>query len=137
MGTGRIRTAIAACLAIAIVSFAVIGSPALGKKHHTRTVKGTASLVHDDGTGDFIGTLDSPNSWCVDDRPISLWSYGASASGSRTLVGTTKSDAGGHFTFHEPDAMAGYYGLTVPRATRHHAGQTFICQPVIFAAVNF
>ncbi len=139
MKSGVTRIALATSLSLLIAILAIGGSPALGKKHHhkPRTVKATATLTHDDTTGDFIGMLSSANSWCVDSRPVSLWSFGASPSGSRTLVGTTKTDTGGHFTFHEPSAMAGYYGLSVPKAIHHQAGQTFICQPVIFAAVNF
>jgi hypothetical protein len=142
MKVGRTRIALAVSLAVAIASLAVGGPSALGTKHlKPIRVAATATLAHNDATGDFTGTLSSSNSICISKRPIDLWSFGASSSNSPTLLGTTKTTSSGQFTFHEPTAQAGFYGLSYPLVPRYRGHkkekEKFICLAGAFHAVSF
>ncbi|HWW66373.1 MAG TPA: hypothetical protein VNY83_00175 [Solirubrobacterales bacterium] len=142
MKVGRTRIALAVPLAVAIASLAVGGPSALGKKHHKPTkVAATATLAHNDATGDFTGTLSSSNPICIGMRSVDLWSFGASPSNSPTLLGSATTTPSGQFTFHEPTAQAGFYGVSSPRWTLHQgmkkSKKTFICLAVTFPATNF
>jgi hypothetical protein len=141
MRNGRTRIALAVSLAVVIAILGAGGSSALGMKQRVMKVPATATLAHNDVTGDFTGTLSSSNSICISKRSVDLWSFGTSASNSPTLLGTTTTTLSGQFTFSEPTAQAGFYGLSYPlvphyRGKKKHK-EKIICEAGTFHAVSF